>query len=97
MNEIHGGSAYGIGMFVWFRFRSFYLNISLGTFAGADGSRQPTQLELQLAEHQGSHFTQTATALKIGRAALPPKEASPPDPKQGEGQTKADRPPSVKK
>jgi NAD(P)H dehydrogenase (quinone) len=80
MNEIHGGSAYGIG-----------------TFAGADGSRQPSQLELQLAEHQGSHFTQTATALKIGRAALPPKEASPPDPKQGEGQTKAERPPSVKK
>lgn len=62
-----------------------------GTFAGADGSRQPSQLELQLAEHQGSYFTQVATALKIGRAALPPKEASPPDPKQG------DRPPSAKK
>jgi hypothetical protein len=46
---------------------------------------------LQVAEHQGTHFTQTATALKIGRAALPPKEANPPDPKQGE------RPPSAKK
>jgi len=66
-----------------------------GTFAGPDGSRQPTQLELQLAEHQGSHFTQIATALKIGRAALPPKEANPPDPKQGQGQS--DRPPSAKK
>jgi hypothetical protein len=46
---------------------------------------------LQVAEHQGTHFTQTATALKIGRAALPPKEANPPDPKQPE------RPPSAKK
>jgi len=68
-----------------------------GTFAGSDGSRQPTQLELQLAEHQGSHFTQIATALKIGRAALPPKEANPPDPKQTEGETKQERVPSAKK
>jgi NAD(P)H dehydrogenase (quinone) len=27
-----------------------------GTFAGADGSRQPTELELKLATHQGKHF-----------------------------------------
>jgi len=53
-----------------------------GTYAGADGSRQPSQLELKIAEHQGSHFTQVAAALKIGRAALPPKDANPPDPKQ---------------
>jgi len=46
---------------------------------------------LQIAEHQGTYFTQTATALKIGRAALPPKEANPPDPKQDQ------RPPSAKK
>ena len=59
--------------------------------AGKDGSRQPSELELQVAEHQGSHFTQIATALKIGRAALPAKEASPPDPKQD------GRPPSAKK
>jgi NAD(P)H dehydrogenase (quinone) len=68
-----------------------------GTFSNADGSRQPTQLELQVAEHQGSHFTQIATALKIGRAALPPKEATTPDAKQGYGETKTDRPPSAKK
>jgi hypothetical protein len=42
-------------------------------------------------------LTQIATALKIGRAALPPKEANPPDPKQDDGQTKTDRPPSAKK
>ena len=53
-----------------------------GTFAGSDGSRQPTELELNIAEHQGSHLTQIATALKIGRAALPPKDANPPDAKQ---------------
>ncbi|CAF0809184.1 unnamed protein product [Rotaria sordida] len=53
-----------------------------GTYAGSDGSRKPTDLELKIAEHQGSYFTQVATALKIGRAALPPKEANPPDPKQ---------------
>ena len=45
------------------------LNLSVasieGTFAGGDGSRQPSQLELKLAEHQGSHLTQIATALKI--------------------------------
>jgi hypothetical protein len=61
-----------------------YLNdfIFLGTFASADGSRTPSDLELKVAEHQGTHFTQVATALKIGRAALPPKDANPPDPKQ---------------
>jgi len=53
-----------------------------GTYAGSDGSRKPTDLELKLAEHQGTHFTQVATALKIGRAALPPKDANPPDAKQ---------------
>jgi len=68
-----------------------------GTFAGSDGSRQPSQLELQIAEHQGKHFAQVATALKIGRAALPSKEASPPDPKQDEAPAKTERPPSAKK
>ena len=66
----------------------------LGTYAGIDGSRQATQLELQLAEHQGTHFTRTATALKIGRAALP---ASSSDPTADAGQTKSERPPSAKK
>ena len=56
--------------------------ILTGTFSSSDGSRQPSNLELRLAEHQGSHFSQVATALKIGRAALPPKDASTPDPKQ---------------
>jgi len=68
-----------------------------GTFAGSNGARQPSQLELQIAEHQGSHFGQVATALKIGRAALPPKDANPPDPKQETPSVKTDRPPSAKK
>jgi hypothetical protein len=58
------------------------LFFSIGTFANGDGSRKPTDLELNLAQHQGTHFSQTATALKIGRAALPPKDASTPDAKQ---------------
>ena len=60
-----------------------------GTFAGSDGSRKPTQIELQIAEHQGFHFAQTATALKIGRAALPPKDANPPNPKPNENERPA--------
>ena len=40
-----------------------------GTYTGADGSRQPSQLELQIAEHQGKHFAQIAATLKAGRAA----------------------------
>lgn len=56
--------------------------IFAGTLSASDGSRQPSKLELSLAEHQGKHFSQVATALKIGRAALPPKDANTPDPKQ---------------
>ncbi len=73
-----------VGLFDLDTFISVYIYIYLGTYSNSDGSRQPSQIELQIAEHQGSHLTQIATALKIGRAALPPKEASPPDPKQGE-------------
>lgn len=32
-----------------------------GSFSGADNSRQPSSLELQLAAHQGKHFY---TAIK---------------------------------
>jgi len=32
-----------------------------GTFAGADGSRQPTPLELQIAEIQGKGFYEHLT------------------------------------
>lgn len=41
-----------------------------GTFAGATGNRQPSKIELGIAEHQGKLFGTTATALKLGRAAL---------------------------
>ncbi|KAG7667391.1 hypothetical protein Ndes2526B_g04089 [Nannochloris sp. 'desiccata'] len=34
-----------------------------GTLAGPDGSRQPSELELEYAEHQGSHFAATAKKL----------------------------------
>jgi len=40
-----------------------------GTFAGGDGSRQPTQLELGIAAYQGKYFAGVVNALKAGRAA----------------------------
>ena len=35
-----------------------------GTFAGADGSRQPTETELSYATHQGEYFAGKALKLK---------------------------------
>ena len=40
-----------------------------GTHAGVDGSRSPTELELNLAVHYGKMFGNTAAALKRGRAS----------------------------
>jgi len=40
-----------------------------GTLAGPDGSRQPSELELEVAEHQGRLVTTYAMQLKKGRAA----------------------------
>jgi NAD(P)H dehydrogenase (quinone) len=39
-----------------------------GTYAGPDGSRQPTTLELDNAKLYGGHFAATTGALKKGRA-----------------------------
>ena len=39
-----------------------------GTLAGADGSRQPSENELQIARFQGRHVAEIARALAIGRA-----------------------------
>jgi NAD(P)H dehydrogenase (quinone) len=36
-----------------------------GTFAGGDGSRQPTEKELQLAEAQGKHFYETVAKVSF--------------------------------
>lgn len=35
-----------------------------GTFAGADGSRKPTKLELEIANFQGEHFYNQVSRLK---------------------------------
>uniref|UniRef100_A0A061SPA8 NAD(P)H dehydrogenase (quinone) n=1 Tax=Tetraselmis sp. GSL018 TaxID=582737 RepID=A0A061SPA8_9CHLO len=40
-----------------------------GTFAGSDGSRNPSDLELELARHQGKMFGETTKALVVGRQA----------------------------
>ncbi|EIW56252.1 uncharacterized protein TRAVEDRAFT_171817 [Trametes versicolor FP-101664 SS1] len=36
-----------------------------GTFAGGDGSRQPSALELEVAEIQGKHFWETVSKVKF--------------------------------
>ncbi len=36
-----------------------------GTFASADGSRQPSPLELEIAELQGKHFWETVSKVKF--------------------------------
>ncbi|KAM5534733.1 hypothetical protein V8D89_011597 [Ganoderma adspersum] len=36
-----------------------------GTFAGADGSRQPTALELEIAQIQGKNFWETVSKVKF--------------------------------
>jgi len=38
-----------------------------GTFAGGDGSRQPSDLELEISELQGKNFATTVAALVKGR------------------------------
>lgn len=40
------------------------------TFAGPDGSRQPSEEELEISTHYGTHFTKTAAALAAGRRLL---------------------------
>ncbi len=41
-----------------------------GTFAGVDGSRQPSEMEQTMARQHGKHFAGVARALKAGHAAL---------------------------
>eukprot|EP01098_Paradermamoeba_levis_P005405 TRINITY_DN227_c0_g1_i7.p1 TRINITY_DN227_c0_g1~~TRINITY_DN227_c0_g1_i7.p1 ORF type:complete len:207 (-),score=71.87 TRINITY_DN227_c0_g1_i7:131-751(-) len=37
------------------------------TFAGPDGSRQPSEIELNIARHQGEHFAKITKALALGK------------------------------
>lgn len=36
-----------------------------GTFAGADGQRQPSDVELEFAQHQGKYFAEVAKKLTV--------------------------------
>jgi NAD(P)H dehydrogenase (quinone) len=47
-----------------------------GTFAGADGSRTPTEAELAIARHQGTYFADIAKKLKAGAVALAAEASS---------------------
>jgi len=42
-----------------------------GTYAGPTGARQPSALELGVAEHQGRHFATITGYIKRGKAATP--------------------------
>jgi NAD(P)H dehydrogenase (quinone) len=59
LSEVHGGSPWGAGTYAVSNFLILF-NIRLVTikilFQGADGSRQPTDLELAIAEAQGKAF-----------------------------------------
>ena len=51
LDEVHGGSPWGNTTL-----KRMLLIVGAGTFAGADGSRQPTELELGIAKSQGKLF-----------------------------------------
>jgi NAD(P)H dehydrogenase (quinone) len=55
LDEIHGGSPYGLNFFLFFLF-TLNINVGAGTLAGTQGERQASQLELQLAQTQGLEF-----------------------------------------
>jgi NAD(P)H dehydrogenase (quinone) len=40
------------------------------TLAGSDGSRQPTEMELDIARSQGEYFANFVKALTVGRRVL---------------------------
>jgi len=40
-----------------------------GTYAGADGSRMPSELELNVAAHQGEYFAGIVKAMALGKAS----------------------------
>lgn len=54
-----------------------------GTFAGADGSRQPSDLEKRIAKVQGETFAKTASKLSVKPAEEPTKE----EPKKEQAET----------
>ena len=63
INEPQRGSWWYVLCVVWAGFKITYLFAGspwgAGTFAGADGSRQPSALELEIAEIQGKNFYET--------------------------------------
>lgn len=65
LDEIHGGSPYGKTLLV--SCKRLLFNIAMisgaGTLAGSQGERQPSPLELQLAETQGHEFAKIVQKL----------------------------------
>jgi NAD(P)H dehydrogenase (quinone) len=70
LEEVHGGSAWGAGTFaVSYSFPSFVSSkgglLLTPVIKGADGSRQPTELELSIAEAQGKAFYETVSKVNF--------------------------------
>jgi len=69
LSEVHGGTLFflGIGTVDRSLTPSPYSGSpwGAGTYAGADGSRQPTKLELEIAAAQGKHFWETVSKVKF--------------------------------
>ena len=64
-DEVHGGSAYGellLGCSIVLVLLLFSSSSGAGTLAG-DGSRQPSELELELARTQGYQFGKVVKKL----------------------------------
>jgi NAD(P)H dehydrogenase (quinone) len=61
LDEVHGGSPWGAGTFAVGLVRGFGRRL---TWQGPTGARQPTALELDLAETQGKMFYNTLAKVK---------------------------------
>jgi NAD(P)H dehydrogenase (quinone) len=66
LTEVHGGAFFCLEVCSVLIFTSMVYPGSpwgAGTFAGADGSRQPSALELKVAKIQGQHFHSTVSKV----------------------------------
>jgi NAD(P)H dehydrogenase (quinone) len=55
LNEVHGGSPWGT---LTFSLAVILITLGAGTYAGLDGSRNPTTMELGIAKSQGKLFAE---------------------------------------
>jgi NAD(P)H dehydrogenase (quinone) len=64
-SEIRGGGPWGAGTFAVGQFWSRQSEINADNTQGADGSRQPTEKELEMATRQGEAFAKTVSKVNF--------------------------------